>query len=172
MLNARSAKAFAALALFNGVLILAIHRDIAAASDISDARKYTEDLKKSKDAKVRSTALLELGKLAVVQKALVSDALPDIYKALEDKDASIRAAAATCLGQCDEPTDKVVPLLLKMLKDEKEDSVKIGAAKGLAAMGPEAKAALPTLRELASDKKSPVGKVAGTAVKAIAGKKN
>lgn len=172
MLNARSAKALSAVVLFNCVLLLAIHNDIAAASDISDARKYTEDLKKSKDAKVRATALIELGKLAVIQKGLVSDALPDIYKSLEDKDASIRAAAATCLGQCDEPADKAVPILLKMLKEEKEDSVKIGAAKGLAAMGPEAKPALPTLRELASDKKSAVGKVAVAAVKAIAGKKN
>jgi HEAT repeat protein len=171
MLNARFVKALAAVALFNGVLYLAVLQDAIAASDIADARKYTDDLKKAKDAKVRITALQELGKLAVIQKGLVSDALPDIYKSIEDKDAGVRAAAATCLGQCDEPTDKAVPALMKLLKDDKEDSVKIGAAKGLAAMGPEAKAALPTLRELAADKKSAVGKVASTAVKAISGKK-
>ncbi|HEV3440523.1 MAG TPA: HEAT repeat domain-containing protein [Gemmata sp.] len=171
MLNARFVKALSAVALFNGVLYLAILQDSVAASDIADARKYTDDLKKSKDTKVRVIALQELGKLAVIQKGLVSDALPDIYKSIEDKDAGVRAAAATCLGQCDEPTDKAVPALMKLLKDDKEDSVKIGAAKGLAAMGPEAKAALPTLRELAADKKSAVGKVAITAVKAISGKK-
>ena len=171
MLNARFAKALAAIALFNGVLYLVVRQEAIAASDISDAKKYTEDLKK-KDAKVRAVALQELGKLAVVQKALVADALPDIYKSLEDKDASVRAAAATCLGQCDEPADKVVPELMKLLKDDKDESVKIGAAKGLAAMGSEAKAALPTLRELvAADKKSALGKVATTAVKAISGKK-
>jgi HEAT repeat protein len=171
MNNARIAKSFAAVALFNGVLYLAVQQDILAGSDIADARRYTEDLKKSKDNKVRTTAIRELGKLAVVQKGLVSDALPDIYKALEDKDAGVRAAAATAIGQCDEPADKVVPTLVKMLKDDKEDSVKIGAAKGLAAMGPEAKAALPTLHELAADKKSEVGKVARTAEQAIKGKK-
>ena len=43
---------------------------------------------------MKVTALQELGKLAAIQKSLVADALPDIYKALEDKDAGIRAAAA------------------------------------------------------------------------------
>jgi HEAT repeat protein len=171
MLNPRFLKALAAVALFNGVLYLALTQELSAASDISDARKYTEDLKKAKDSKVKVVALTELGKLAAVQKSLVSDALPDIYKCLEDKDAGIRAAAATCIGQCDEPADKVVPTLIKMLKDDKEESVKIGAAKGLASMGSEAKAALPALRELAEDKKSAVGKVAKNAVKAISGKK-
>jgi HEAT repeat protein len=171
MINARFVRALAAIALFNGILYLVVRQEANAASDIADAKKYTEDLKKAKDSKVRITALLELGKLAVVQKTLVGDALPDIYKSLEDKDAGVRAAAATCIGQCDEPVDKVVPVLLKMLKDEKEDSVKIGAAKGLAAMGPSAKEALPTLRELAADKKSDIGKVAKNAVKAISGKK-
>jgi HEAT repeat protein len=171
MLNARFVKALSAVALFNGILLLAVRQDLIAASDIADARKYTDDLKKTKDSKVKTSALLELGKLAVIQKGLVSDALPDIYKSLDDKDAGVRAAAATCLGQCDEPADKAVPVLMKLLKDDKEDSVKIGAAKGLAAMGPEAKAALPALKELAADKKSPIGRAAKDAVKAISGKK-
>lgn len=172
MINARFVKSLAAIALFNTALYLTVRQEAIAASDISDAKKYTEDLKKSKDAKVRAVALQELGKLAVIQKALVGDALPDIYKSLEDKDASIRAAAATCLGQCDEPADKAVPALMKLLKDDKEESVKIGATKGLAAMGAGAKDALQTLRDLAAaDKKSALGKAATTAVKSIAGKK-
>lgn len=171
MFNARFIKALSAVLLFNGVLALALQQDVIAGSDISDARKYTEDLKKSKDNKVRLVALQELGKLAVVQKGLVSDALPDIYKSLEDKDAAIRAAAATCLGQCDEPADKAIPLLTKILKDDKEDSVKIGAAKGLAAMGPQAKSALPILNQYASDKTSALGKAAKAAAKAIKGGK-
>ncbi len=170
MVSPRFIKALAAVALFNGTLYLCVRQEVIAASDAADAKKYTEDLRKGKDAKVKVTALKELGKLAVVQKSLVADALPDIYKSLEDKDASIRAAAATCLGQCDEPIDKAVPLLTKMLKEDKEDSVKIGAAMGLGSIGPSAKAALPTLQELAGDKKSPVGKAAKAAVKAIRAK--
>src|SRR5580658_1123746 len=115
MCNARFVKALSAVALFNGVLYLAVRQEVIAASDIADARRYTEDLKKAKDPKVRAVALQELGKLAVVQKGLVSDALPEIYKSIEDKDAGVRAAAATCIGQCDEPNDKIVPLLLKVL---------------------------------------------------------
>jgi len=167
MATARVVKALAAVALVNGVLYLSFHQDASAADNVADAKKYTQDLKKSKDAKVKAEALLELGKLAAIQKSLVADALPEIYKALEDKDATIRAAAATCLGQCDEPSDKAVPLLLKMLKEDKDDSVKIGAIQGLASIGPDAKSALKTLRELAADKKSKVGKAAQKAQKAI-----
>jgi HEAT repeat protein len=168
---ARFAKSLAAVALFNGLLYLTVRQEAMAASDIADARKYTEDLKKAKESKVRIVALQELGKLAVVQKSLVTEALPDIYKSLEDKDAGIRAAAATCLGQCDEPADKAMPILMKLLKDDKEESVKIGAAKGLASMGPAAKEAVPTLQEYATDKKSALGKAAKDALKAIRVKK-
>jgi HEAT repeats len=169
---ARFVKALAAVALFNGALYLTVREEALAANNEADAKKYTMDLQKGKDAKVKIVALQELGKLAAIQKSLVADALADIYKALEDKDAGIRAAAAQCLGSCDEPAEKSVPALLKLLKDDKEDSVKVGAARGLASMGSEAKEALPTLRELAGDKKTTVGKVAAMAVKAIGGKKN
>jgi len=175
MVNSRFVRALAAVALFNGALYLCVRQEAIAADREADAKKYGEDLKKSKDAKVKVTALQELGKLAALKKTLVEDALPDIYKALEEKDANVRAAAAFCLGQCDEPTDKAVPLLMKMLKNDKEDeSVRIGAAKGLASMGSGAKEALPTLREIQknTDKKSPLGKAAKQAQKAIDGKKN
>jgi HEAT repeat protein len=142
----------------------------AFANNEEDAKKYATDLKKGKDAKTKVTALNELGKLAAIQKKLVADALPDIYKSLEDKDASIRAAAAQCLGACDEPADKSVPLLIKMLKDDKEDSVKIGAAKGLGSIGSAAKSALPTLNEYAKDKTSKISASAKAASKAIRGK--
>jgi HEAT repeat protein len=171
-MSVRFAKALAAVALFNGALYLTLREEALAANNEADAKKYTQDLKKSKDPKVKITALQELGKLAALQKSLVADALDDIYKSLEDKDAGIRAAAAQCLGSCDEPIDKAVPALLKLLKDDKDDSVKIGATKGLASMGSGAKEAVGTLKELAADKKSPVGKAAQAALKAITGKKN
>lgn len=163
---ARFAKALATVALFNGVLYLSLP-SAAYASNESDAKKYTEELKTAKDAKTKIAALQELTKLAAIMKSYVEKALPDIYKSLEDKDAGIRAAAATCLGACDEPADKAVPALLKLLKDDKEDSVKIGAAKGLGAMGPAAKEALKTLRELAGDKASKIAPAAKAAMKAI-----
>jgi HEAT repeat protein len=168
MYAARIAKALAAVALFNGVLYLSLEPDAVAASNESDAKKFTQELKSGKDAKTKINALNELGRLGALQKPLVADALPLIYKALEDKDAGIRAAAAKCLGACDEPANKAVPALRKLLTADKEDSVKIAAAQGLMSMGNNAKAALPDLRKLAGgDKKSPVTKAAKNALKAI-----
>lgn len=170
---ARFVQAMAAVALFNGVLYLCVRQDALAADVEEDAKKYAQELKKSKDVKVRITALQELGKLGALQRSLVADIMPEIYKALEDKDAGVRAAAAQCLGQCDDPAEKAVPALVKLIKGDKEESVKIGAMRGLASMGPGAKDAVPTLREIIKneDKKSKLGKAAQEAVKAIAGKK-
>ena len=166
---ARFVKALSAVALFNGVLYFSlVPETVASANNEEDVKKYAQDLRKGKDAKAKVTALNQLGKLAAIQKSLVADVLPDIYKALEDKDPAIRAAAAQCLGACDEPIDKALPALLKILKDDKEDDVaRVGATRGLASMGPNAKGALPTLRALAKDKTSKVGKAAKTALKAI-----
>jgi HEAT repeat protein len=168
----RFAQALAAVALFNGVLYLSVSGDVLAADKEAEARKYTDDLRKAKDAKAKVTALQELGKLGQIMKSLVEPAMPDVYKALEDKDAAVRAAAAYCLGLCDPPPEKAVPVLTKMLKEDKADAVKIGAAKGLAAMGPGAKDALPDLRAVfkAAGKKGPLAKTAQGAIKAIGGK--
>ncbi|HSQ58552.1 MAG TPA: HEAT repeat domain-containing protein, partial [Gemmata sp.] len=158
MFNARFVKALSAVVLFNGLIYFSLAPTAALASNENDAKKFTLDLKKGKDTKTKVTALNELGKLAAIQKRLVADALPDIYKSLESKDASIRAAAAQCLGACDEPADKALPPLMKILKDDTENSAKIGAIKGLASMGPAAKNALPTLRNYAKDKKGPLSR--------------
>jgi hypothetical protein len=62
-------------------------------------------------------------------------------------------------------------ILVKLLKDEKDESVKIGALKGLAVMGSAAKDALPAIRTVASnaDKKSNIAKIAKAAEVAIKG---
>jgi HEAT repeat protein len=173
MASIRFAKALATIALFNSMLFICVREELIAADKRAEAKRYLDDHRTAKTAKTRVTALQELGKLAALQKSLAADALPDIYKALDDKDATVRAAAAVCLGQCDEPVDKAVPALMKMLKNDKEDErVRAGAAQGLASMGSNAKEALPTLRMLArgKDKKSNLVKAAKQATKAIAGK--
>lgn len=170
----RLVKALCAVALFNAALYLCVCAEALAGEKDDLAKKYTEELRKSKDTKVRINALQELGTLAQIKKSLAADALPDIYKAAADKDAGVRAAAAETLGKADEPYDKAGDLLVKLLKDDKEESVKIAAAKGLNAMGTGAKDALPALREVvkanAGDKKSKLGTAAQNAVKAINGK--
>ena len=139
MATARFVKALAAVALFNGVLFLCVCEEALAANNEADAKKYTKDLKKGKDAKVKITALQELGKLAAIQKSLVANALPEIYKALEDKDAGVRAAAAKCLGACDEPADKAVPAPPEDAQGRQGGFGEDRSRKGLASMGPKAK---------------------------------
>lgn len=165
----RCIQALAAVALFNGLLLLLTADPIQAADREAEAKKYAEVLKKGKDAKAKVDALTELGKIAQVQKSFVADALPDIYEALNSKDAGIRAAAAYALGQCDEPADKAVPKLVAILKDDRNEDAKMGAIKGLGAMGTSAKAALGDLRTIVkdSDKKSKLGKAAQNAIKSI-----
>jgi HEAT repeat protein len=173
---ARFLKAMAYIALFNGALYLCVREEAIASEREEEAKKYTEQLRKGKDTKSKITALQELGNLAQIKKSFITDALPDVYKATEDKDAGVRAAAAEALGKADEPYNKAGEILVKMVKDDKEDSVKIAALRGLTVMGTSAKEALPTIREVvkatAGDKKSKLGAVAKDALRAVgAGKK-
>ncbi|MCI0702492.1 MAG: HEAT repeat domain-containing protein [Planctomycetia bacterium] len=172
MCSPKFVKAMATLALLTGVLHLSMTPVVIASEREEEAKKYTEQLRKGKDAKSKIQALQQLGTLAQIKKSLVAEALPDIYKALEDKDPGVRAAAGEALGKADEPADKAVPLLVKILKDDKDVGAKIGAMKGLSAMGSNAKSAAPTLRQLLkeSDKKSKIFKSAQITLKAISGK--
>ena len=137
-----------------------------------EAKKYTEDLRKGKDTKSKITALKELGNLAQIKKSLVDRALPDVYKAIEDKDAGVRAAAAQASGKGDEPFDKAGRPREDDQGRQGRESVKIGAARGLAVMG---RARRRRCRRSAStivknsDKKSKLGKAAKDALKAIGG---
>ena len=168
-------RAMCAVALFNGALYLCVQAEVAAGEKDDLAKRYTEELRKAKDVKTKVNALQELGTLAQIKKSLAKDALPYIYKAAEDKDPGVRAAAAETLGKADEPYDKAGSILVKMLKEDKETGVKIGAARGLAAMGGNAKDALPTLRAIAKaeakDKRSKLGAAAKVAVQSISGSK-
>lgn len=172
---ARFLKAMAFVAIFNGALYLCVREEAIASEREEEAKKYTEQLRKAKDAKAKVTALTELGNLAQIKKSFIADALPDVYKALEDKDGAVRAAAAEALGKADEPYSKAGEKLLKLLKDDKEEAVKIGALHGLTVMGPAAKEALPTIRDIViankNDKKSKLGLAAKNAALAIGGGK-
>ena len=171
MASSRFVRAMCALALFNGVLWMSTAEDALASEREEEAKKYTEQLRKSKDAKTKVKALQELGSLAQMKKSLITDALPDVYKAAEDKDAGVRAAAAETLGKADEPYSKAGPILVKMLKEEKDEAVKIGALRGLTAMGTTAKDSAPAVREIVKatmgDKKSKLGVAAKDTLKAI-----
>ena len=170
---ARFLKAMAFVAIFNGALALCVREEVLASEKEEEAKQYTEQLRKGKDAKSKITALQELGKLAQVKKSFITDALPDVYKATADKDPGVRAAAAEALGKADEPYSKAGEVLVKMVKGDKDESVKIAAIRGLTVMGPGAKEALPAIRDVvkatAGDKKSKLGQTAKDALKALGG---
>jgi len=146
---------------------------LVAASKDADAKKATEDLKKSKDAKVKIAALVRLGELGQIQYSYAQPAIPDMLKALEDKDAGVRAAAAKAVGQAGSEDPDTVASLVKLLKADKEESVKIAAAEGLGLLGARAKDAVNDLRAAAkdADKKSKLSKVVGASIKSINGTK-
>jgi HEAT repeat protein len=125
---------------------------LAAGPNPKDAAKHIKDLKTSKDVKVRANALVEIGKLGQLQKSLVAEALPDVVKALADKDAGVRAAAAKSYGMLDPKPDEAVPALLKLVKEDKVAAVQVAAVEGLGMMGTAAAAATKDLRELARKK--------------------
>lgn len=173
MLSYSTGKLAAAGSLLLGLFCLAFSPQLEAASKEKDAIKYTNDLKTSKDPKVKANAITELGKLGQIQKSLASEAAPYMIKALEDKDNDVRKAAAKAVGMIDPEPKEVVPGLVKILNEDKVTDIRIAAAQGLAAMGTNAKDALPDLRKVvkAEDKKSKLSKAAGDAIKVIQPKK-
>jgi HEAT repeat protein len=103
---------------------------------------------------------------------VVAPAVKDMMKALEDKDAGVRAAAAKAVGMIDPDPKEGVPALVKLMKEDKQESVRLAAVQGLAAMGESARAAVKDLRELmqkenSNKKKSQLGRAARDALRAI-----
>lgn len=173
-MSLRRAMKVSSLGLFLlGVFGLIAAESLVAASKAEDAKKYAEQLKNSKDPKKKAEALEELGKLGQIMKSLVEPAVPDIAKSLEDKSADVRKAGALAYGRVDPNPKEAVPALVKLLKEDKDEGVKIAAANGLAAMGDKAKEAVSSLREVqkSEDKKSKLAKAAGDAMRSINGAK-
>lgn len=161
----------AAVAGLTAVLV-AFSDDAAAQVKVKDAQKHIDTLRSTKDAKAKAAALTELGKIGQIQKSLVSSAVPDMMKALEDKDAGVRAAAAKAVGMIDPDPKEAVPALVKLMKQDKDESVKLAAIQGLAAMGEAAKEATGDLRAVVKDDmKGKLGRAAKDALKTINPKK-
>jgi HEAT repeat protein len=113
-----------AAGLIAGLTVLAAPRE-------EEAKKYAADLK-SKDAKVRQTALTELGKLGAAQRKLTEPYTADILSVLQDSDPGVRGQAARTLAKID-PEDKkgAVNKLIDLLKTDKSETAREGQATGL-----------------------------------------
>lgn len=148
-----------------GITLLA-----APTKEEQEVAKYAGTLK-SGSAKDKINALKELGKLGSISASLTKPVTSDIMKALDDKDAKVRAEAAHTIGKIDvENKKEVVDKLTKMLTDEKDDAVKHGAAMGLGAIGPDASSAVGALRD-AQAKAAKGDQTYQLALQSITGKK-
>ena len=151
---------------------------VSAATREEEARRYAADLK-SKDAKVRLTALKELGKLGQVQRKLTEPYVDNVVGVLKDPDSKVRGEAARTLGLIDpKDTKAAIEKLAELLKDEKSQEAREGQESGLGELGgttddadlkKAAREALTAARKKADDKREQ--KVIQAAVLLITGPK-
>src|SRR5438128_187054 len=129
MSSRRIASLTCGLFLLGGITLLA-----APTKEEADAAKFAAQLKSSSKPADKVMALKELGRLGAISTGLTKDAVPDIIKALDDKDAKVRTQAAHTIGLIDPPNkSEIVAKLTKMLKEEKDEPVREGVAQGLGA---------------------------------------
>jgi HEAT repeat protein len=153
-----------------GLLSFATINELVAASKEKEAQRHIQTIRTSQDPKAVVTAIEELGKLGQIMKSLAAPAIPEIMTALKHSDPKIRAAAAVAIGKLDANPKEVVPILVKMLKEDSSEEVKIAVTRGLAAMGDQAKAATSELRELSKTdelRKTKLGRAAQDAIRSI-----
>jgi HEAT repeat protein len=146
---------------------------LEAATKEEEIKQQLALLKNSKDSKQRISAIHVLADLGQLKADFAKMMVPDFLKAIKDKDSKVRGAAATALGQID-PQEKqeIIDALTKMVKEEKDEGAKEGAARGLGAIGTDAKSAIPALKEAAdkiNNKKA--DKVYREAIGSIMGRK-
>src|SRR5262249_36408974 len=115
--------------------MLVVATALSAATREEEAKRYAADLK-SKDAKVRLTALKELGKLGQLQRKLTEPYVDNIMTVLTDSDSKVRGEAARTLGLIDpKDTKAAVEKLAELLKDEKSQDAREGQESGLGELG-------------------------------------
>src|SRR5206468_11382616 len=108
--------------LMTALCLVALASSVRAADKEAEVAKYVKDLKSS-SAKTRATAADEIGKIGQVKSSYAKPAVQPLLDVLNDKDASVRQAAATALARLDEPKE-VVPALETLLKDDKDQRVR------------------------------------------------
>jgi HEAT repeat protein len=126
------------------------------------------DLLKSltdESAFVRSYGASALGKMEPTDARV---AIPALTEALKDEDRSVRVSAALALWWLDRQGKLAVSVLLDVLQDTKNvPGVRRDAVWALELIGPEAKAAVPSLMDAIKDDPDNIGRAAKEALKRI-----
>ncbi len=113
---------------------------------------------------VRLEAVLALGTLArPSDRNLLAAIVKGLNERLNDRDPTVRVWAHIALMAVDEVTEKSLQNVTKLLKN-KEVKSRVTAARGLGALGPKAKAAVPALIEALHDAEPEVVASAGWAL--------
>jgi HEAT repeat protein len=156
-----------------GFLGLGMISLVVAATKEEEVAEHLKEAQKGKDAKSRIRAINEVGDLGALQAKLGEPAIPVFMKLLDDKEPKVRVAAALNIVRLDlQKKQEVVDKLTKMLKEDKEETVRDAATRALGLMGPDAKTAVPAIREkLGMTKEKNDKRVFEDALKMIVGKK-
>lgn len=120
----------------------------------------------SGNATVRREALRAIGKLTERAPLEPLTVVPLLVEGIADRDASVRAVAATYLGILKSNAPESVPALIRGLEDG-EASVRLASAIALEAFGHEAQPAVPALRKAVTDRNEDVAREAGRALVTI-----
>jgi HEAT repeat protein len=110
---------------------------------------YIKAVQEDKDAKVRLTSATELAKLAQINAEQAKPAIPALVEALKDDNTEVRKAALTALGFAKPDAGTVLPGLIGIVRNIREDkAVRLAAIGMLGAHGPNARDSLPFLEFL------------------------
>jgi HEAT repeat protein len=112
---------------------------------------------------VRQQAAYALGRIKPDPKI----ALPELLKAVQDKDKSVRCYVIHAIGALGKPATSAIPELIRVLKEDVVADVRLAAIEELATFGPDAKAALDVLMIASRDGKPAIREAAQEAVKKI-----
>ena len=133
---------------------------------------YIKTLESDKDAKKRAAAANAIGEVAQLKFKLAKPAEPALLKGVKDGDAGVRRASVMALAYFDTDPQMLVPMLVGLLDEKQDRTVRVAAAGTLGALGRKAKDAVPVLAEIkkkedAKDQKMRDGELLGRVNQAL-----
>lgn len=141
----------------------------AAPPKREDIPKYIAAINSnSAPAKTRADAAEKIGERGAINVKDVEEAIEPLKRlAQKDKDAIVRSSAVKALGSIAPEPTSTVPLLITILKSDQSQQVKFDTVIALSRFGPQAKSALPAIRDFSKGLDKKQAKAIKTATAAI-----
>ena len=139
-------------AIAAGILFLSFGFVIAGGAALpkkEDMPKYIKTISnQSSTAKAKVEAADMIAKRGAISAKDVEGAVEPLkLLAQKDKDAGVRKSAIHALGAIAPAPSETVPLLIDVLKNDASQDVKFASVAALGRYGPDAKSALPAIRD-------------------------